>query len=117
MFDPEVSNQTINNVVFYLKTLKAPEPRPESNSILEGKQLFTTIGCSKCHRPEMKTGNSSIAAIGNKVFYHTATYCYMTWAQRLMMDIPEGSLSYEWRNYHYGVRTSKNSRWPVLFDT
>jgi CxxC motif-containing protein (DUF1111 family) len=29
VFDPEVSNQTINDVVFYLKTLKAPAPRPE----------------------------------------------------------------------------------------
>src|SRR6185436_6101892 len=54
--DPEVSNQTLADVVFYLKTLKAPIPRTETNEILAGKQLFMTIGCASCHRPEMKTG-------------------------------------------------------------
>ncbi|MEO5602013.1 MAG: di-heme oxidoredictase family protein [Cyclobacteriaceae bacterium] len=68
--DPEITDQTILDVVFYLKTLKAPIPRNSNqNDIISGKGLFNEIGCVKCHRPEMKTGISSIAAISNKTFY------------------------------------------------
>lgn len=117
VFDPEVSNQTINDVVFYLKTLKAPEPRPESNSILEGKQLFTTIGCSKCHRPEMKTGNSSIAAIANKVFYPYSDFLLHDMGSSLNDGYTEGSAkTYEWRTPPlWGVGLSKNSQGGQYF--
>lgn len=68
--DPEVTDQTILDVVFYLKTLKAPIPRNTGqNEILAGKRVFTEIGCAKCHRSEMKTGASSINALSNKTFY------------------------------------------------
>ena len=112
VLDPEVSNQTINDVVFYLKTLKTPEPRPESNSILEGKQLFNTIGCSKCHRPEMKTGNSPIAAINNKVFYPYSDLLLHDMGPALDDGYTEGSAkSYEWRTPPlWGLGLSKNSQ-------
>ena len=68
--DPEVTDQTILDVVFYLKTLKAPIPRnTNQNEIVLGKGIFNEIGCAKCHRPEMTTGTSSIAALSNKTFY------------------------------------------------
>ena len=117
VFDPEVSNQTINNVVFYLKTLKAPAPRPESNSILEGKQLFTTIGCSKCHRPEMKTGNSTIAAISNKVFYPYSDLLLHDMGTVLDDGYTEGSAkTYEWRTPPlWGLGLSKKSQGGQYF--
>jgi CxxC motif-containing protein (DUF1111 family) len=68
--DPEISDQTILDVVFYLKTLKAPVPRnTNQNDIVSGKGVFNEIGCANCHRPEMKTGVSPIAALTNKTFY------------------------------------------------
>jgi CxxC motif-containing protein (DUF1111 family) len=68
--DPEVSDQTILDVVFYLKTLKAPIPRNTTNEeVKAGKAIFNEIGCAKCHRPELTTGSSSIAALSNKTFY------------------------------------------------
>jgi CxxC motif-containing protein (DUF1111 family) len=68
--DPEVTDQTILDVIFYLKTLKAPIPRnTNQNEIVSGKAIFNEIGCVKCHRPELKTGSSSIAALSNKTFY------------------------------------------------
>ncbi|MBN8577968.1 MAG: c-type cytochrome [Cytophagales bacterium] len=117
VLDPEVSNQTINDVVFYLKTLKAPEPRSESNSILEGKQLFNTIGCSKCHRPEMKTGNSPIAAIDNKVFYPYSDLLLHDMGPALDDGYTEGSAkSYEWRTPPlWGLGLSKNSQGGQYF--
>ncbi|MBA4146286.1 MAG: c-type cytochrome [Cyclobacteriaceae bacterium] len=117
VFDPEVSNQTINDVVFYLKTLKAPAPRPGSNSIMEGKQLFTTIGCSKCHRPEMKTGNSTIAAISNKVFYPYSDLLLHDMGTVLDDGYTEGSAkTYEWRTPPlWGLGLSKNSQGGQYF--
>lgn len=68
--DPEISDQTILDVVFYLKTLKAPIPRNTTqDDIVSGKSMFNEIGCANCHRPEMKTGPSPIAALSNKTFY------------------------------------------------
>jgi CxxC motif-containing protein (DUF1111 family) len=117
VFDPEVSNQTINDVVFYLKTLKAPPPRPESNSILDGKQLFNTIGCSKCHRPEMKTGNSTIASITNKVFYPYSDLLLHDMGTALDDGYTEGSAkTYEWRTPPlWGLGLSKNSQGNQYF--
>jgi CxxC motif-containing protein (DUF1111 family) len=65
--DPEISSQTVLDVVFYLKTLKAPLQRnPYHAEIKAGKQVFTTISCGKCHTPELQTGYSSITALSNK---------------------------------------------------
>ncbi|MEX1239055.1 MAG: di-heme oxidoredictase family protein [Cyclobacteriaceae bacterium] len=68
--DPEISDLTVQNVVFYLKTLKTPVPRnTHSEAVISGSGLFNAIGCAKCHRPEMKTGSSPISALANKTFY------------------------------------------------
>lgn len=68
--DPEITDQTILDVVFYLKTLKAPIPRnTNQKEIVLGKGVFTEISCAKCHRSEMTTGTSSINALSNKTFY------------------------------------------------
>ncbi len=67
--DPEVSNTTVEDVVFYLKTLKVPPRRNESDAdVLAGEQLFATLTCATCHRPQMTTGPSPIAALSNKPF-------------------------------------------------
>lgn len=43
--DPEISNLTIQNVVFYLETLKAPIQRNQNDPIVQqGKQTFIDIG-------------------------------------------------------------------------
>jgi len=110
--DPEVSNQTVEDVVFYLKTLKAPVPRTLDNAALEGRQIFTTVGCSKCHRPEMKTGTSPIAAISNKVFYPYTDLLIHDMGEALDDGYTEGSAeTYEWRTPPlWGLGLSKDSQ-------
>ena len=66
--DPEVSNDVVNDVVFYLKTLKAPIQRDE-DQVVSGKNIFTEIQCASCHKPTLRTGYSSIEAISNKEFH------------------------------------------------
>ncbi|HET6227775.1 MAG TPA: di-heme oxidoredictase family protein [Bacteroidia bacterium] len=66
--DPEVSNTTIYNVVFYLKTLKAPIQRNQGNEQVQaGVKVFRVIGCNKCHTEEYRTGEYTITALANKV--------------------------------------------------
>ena len=68
--DPEIADNVIQDVVFYLKTLKAPIARNTHNAeVMEGKSIFVDIGCATCHRPEMTTGPSSIAALSYKTFF------------------------------------------------
>ncbi|QJR14121.1 di-heme oxidoredictase family protein [Usitatibacter palustris] len=37
-----------------------------SDSIANGRNAFTSVGCAMCHTPSMRTGNSSVAALRNK---------------------------------------------------
>lgn len=68
--DPEVSTQTINDVVFYLQTLKAPIQRSQTKaSVIAGKELFIQIGCERCHKQTLRTGDSPIPALSNKEFH------------------------------------------------
>lgn len=110
--DPEISNQTILDVVFYLKTLKAPVPRPEDSEIRAGQELFTTIGCANCHRPEMKTSSSPIAALSNKTFYPYSDLLLHDMGPGLDDSYTEGSaLTSEWRTPPlWGLGLSKNSQ-------
>ena len=64
--DPEVDEKTIHDVVFYLRTLKAPIPR---GTYPEGQGIFTEIGCAKCHTMEWTTPVSDIGALSEKKFY------------------------------------------------
>ena len=68
--DPEVSTQTVNDVVFYLKTLKAPLRRDESKpKVISGEQLFSQIQCASCHMPTLNTGYSPIEVLSYKEFH------------------------------------------------
>jgi CxxC motif-containing protein (DUF1111 family) len=109
--DPEVSDQTIHDVVFYLKTLKAPVPRDTNHGeVSEGKILFTEIGCAKCHRPEMKTANSPISALSNKTFYPYTDLLLHDMGPGLDDGYTEGSAeTFEWRTpplWGLGLSTS-----------
>lgn len=116
-FDPEISNQTIHDVVFYLKTLKAPVPRTDEPDALAGKQLFTTIGCAKCHRPEMTTATAEIPALSNKTFYPYTDLLLHDMGPGLDDGYTEGSAkTYEWRTPPlWGLGLSENSQGGAYF--
>ena len=111
--DPEVTNQTVQDVVFYLQTLKAPIPREQKNEkILEGKQVFTNIGCDKCHTPELQTGEFPIAALSNKKFFPFSDFLLHDMGSELDDGYTEGTaLTSEWRTPPlWGLGLSKNSQ-------
>jgi CxxC motif-containing protein (DUF1111 family) len=111
--DPEISDRSVQDVVFYLKTLKAPIPRNLNlQEVAAGKSLFIEIGCAKCHRPEMKTGNSSIAALANKTFYPYTDLLLHDMGSGLDDGYTEGSAkTYEWKTPPlWGLGLSKFSQ-------
>jgi CxxC motif-containing protein (DUF1111 family) len=111
--DPEVTDQTIHDVVFYLKTLKAPIPRNSGQAdIVAGKTLFNETGCASCHRPEMKTANSSISALSNRTFYPYTDLLLHEMGPGLDDGYTEGSATTsEWRTPAlWGLGLSKFSQ-------
>jgi CxxC motif-containing protein (DUF1111 family) len=68
--DPEISNEILNQVVFYCKTLAVPAPRNITNeSVKRGAKIFEEISCVKCHTPKQITGFNSITAISNQTIF------------------------------------------------
>jgi CxxC motif-containing protein (DUF1111 family) len=68
--EPEVTDNTLNDLVFYLKTLKAPLRRsPDAANVLRGELIFTEAQCASCHTPTLLTAYSPIEALSEKVFH------------------------------------------------
>jgi len=97
--DPEVSAATVQNVVFYLKTLKPPLPRNQEDPIMaSGKMLFEEIGCANCHLPTMQSGFSNIEAISFKTFHpYTDLLIHDMGTQLDDGWVQASELSSEWR--------------------
>lgn len=116
--EPEVDMNTINEIVFYLQTLKAPIPREEDNEqIVAGKMLFEQINCSGCHKPTLKTSTSSISVLSNKEFHPYTDLLLHDMGDALDDGYTEGSAeTYEWRTPPlWGLGLSPNSQGGEYF--
>lgn len=116
--DPEVSNQTVLDVVFYLKTLKAPAQRnPNNADVVDGKKIFMGIGCAKCHTPQLATGFSPITALSNKTFFPYTDLLLHDMGSGLNDGYTEGTaLTQEWRTPPlWGLGLSKKSQGGQYF--
>ncbi len=55
--DPEISADDLHKVVLYASSLAVPAQRnPDDAQVLQGEEIFMSIGCANCHTPEMTTG-------------------------------------------------------------
>jgi len=112
--DPEIADNTILDVVFYLRTLKAPPSRDENGG---GKVIFTDIGCASCHTPEWKTPVSDIAALSEKTFHPYTDLLLHDMGPGLDDGYTEGSAkTSEWRTPAlWGLGLSKNSQGGLYY--
>lgn len=111
--DPEVSKSTLNNVVFYLRTLKVPLQRNVSDpDVVAGKNLFIETGCGKCHTPQWTTPVSDVSALSNKTFYPYTDLLMHDMGPGLDDGYTEGSAkTSEWKTPAlWGLGLSKNSQ-------
>ncbi len=116
--DPEVSNKTVNDVVFYIRTLKAPiQRKPNDPEVVAGKEVFIKTGCESCHKQTLKTGFSSIEPLNNKVFHPYSDLLLHDMGSALDDRFTEGSaLTSEWRTPPlWGLGISKNSQGGQYF--
>ena len=60
----------IENFALYMRYLGPPSPSTTSpggaTSIANGQKTFTSIGCSLCHTPALKTDNTTVVALANQ---------------------------------------------------
>ncbi|MBR9859166.1 thiol oxidoreductase [bacterium] len=113
LHSPEVDESTINDILFYIRTLKAPIPRNTENpDFIAGQQLFVSINCSACHTPSWTTPESDIAALSNKIFHPYTDLLLHDMGPELDDGATEGSAqTYEWRTPGlWGLGLSKNSQ-------
>jgi CxxC motif-containing protein (DUF1111 family) len=111
--DPEVSTTTILNVVFYLRTLKAPVQRNQNDeNVIAGKQIFSSLNCSGCHIPEFTTGESDISALSYKTFFPYTDLLLHDMGSGLDDNYSEGNAwSNEWKTPAlWGLGLSRDSQ-------
>jgi CxxC motif-containing protein (DUF1111 family) len=116
--DPEIATTTVNDVVFYLQTLKAPIQRNQDDAIVnQGAKIFNQINCTGCHKSELKTGNSPINALSNKTFAPYTDLLLHDMGSRLDDNYTEGSAkTFEWRTPPlWGIGLSEDSQGGSLF--
>lgn len=116
--DPEVNDATVYDVVFYLKTLKAPIQRNQKNEeVQSGAQVFNAIGCNKCHLEELKTSDYAIEALANKVVHPYTDLLLHDMGPGLDDHYTEGmATTAEWRTPAlWGLGLSKNSQGGTYF--
>lgn len=111
--DPEINTQTVQDVVFYLKTLKAPIPRNQDDpDVIAGKQIFSQIQCASCHIPTLQTGYSPIEVLSNKTFHPYTDLLLHDMGAELDDNYTEGfALTSEWKTPPlWGLGLSKNAQ-------
>ena len=64
---PEIDEHTLERITLYTRTLAVPaRRRVEAPDTAAGASTFESIGCSSCHRPELRTGRSDLAALAEQ---------------------------------------------------
>jgi CxxC motif-containing protein (DUF1111 family) len=99
VLDPEVPSDELNNVVFYVRTLKAPPRRDETTAeVMEGERVFEAVGCAACHVPELRTADSDIAVLSQVAFFPYTDLLLHDMGPGLDDGYTEGTaLTSEWR--------------------
>ncbi|EMY3477802.1 di-heme oxidoredictase family protein [Flavobacterium psychrophilum] len=116
--DPEIATNIVNDVDFYLKTLKAPPRRNSGDSqVIQGENLFNKINCVGCHKADLSTGYSPISALSFKTFSPYTDLLLHDMGSELNDGYTEGSAkTYEWRTPPlWGLGLSENAQGGNIF--
>ena len=116
--DPEVSAAVVQNVVFYIRTLKVPVRRNERNpEVIRGQQFFSELKCVACHLPEWKTPESDIGVLSYQIFYPYTDLLLHDMGASLDDGYTEGiALTSEWRTPPlWGLGLSKDAQGGEYF--
>jgi len=96
--DPEIPPATVLAVVHYLRTLAPPYVGGDTEQRREGKTLFASVGCVRCHVSTLITGPNSVAALSNKPVELYSDLLLHDMGDALADNRPDGGASgREWR--------------------
>jgi CxxC motif-containing protein (DUF1111 family) len=92
---PNVSDDTLDTIAFYVSTLAVPERRDaEKPEVVRGEKVFAAIGCAACHRMTTKTGaHPGIPALSNQTIHPFTDLLLHDMGEGLADALHEGSVS------------------------
>jgi CxxC motif-containing protein (DUF1111 family) len=66
--EPEINQDALDRTDDFVRFLGAPTPLKASSQAKHGRDLFSSVGCTKCHLATLQTGGSPVAALRHKKF-------------------------------------------------
>ena len=66
--EPEINQDALDRANDFVRLLGAPTPLKASAQAKHGREVFSSVGCAKCHIPTLRTGDSPVAALRYKQF-------------------------------------------------
>ena len=89
--DPEIPQQRLDDVTFYIQTLAVPARRNiGKDSVKQGQLLFGLAGCGSCHIPTLKTGVLKASTPEGKVIESVSNQTIHPYTDMLLHDMGEG---------------------------
>lgn len=64
--EPEITQEATDLTDAFVRFLAAPTPLKANSAARRGRELFASLGCTGCHIPTLRTGDSPIAALRNQ---------------------------------------------------
>jgi CxxC motif-containing protein (DUF1111 family) len=64
--EPEINQEALDLTDAFVRFLAAPTPLKANSAARRGRELFASVGCTGCHVPTLRTGDSPIAALRYK---------------------------------------------------
>ena len=66
--DPEINQAELDHTDDFVRFLAIPSPGPATGDARGGGQVFSRIGCDRCHLPRLVTGPSPVKALNRVAF-------------------------------------------------
>ena len=86
--DPEITQQRLDDVTFYVQTLAVPARRNiGKDSVKKGQILFGLAGCGSCHIPTLKTGLLKESTPEGKVIESVSNQTIHPYTDMLLHDM------------------------------
>jgi CxxC motif-containing protein (DUF1111 family) len=97
--DPELPAPALNDLVFYLHTLRPPQRRNVGDpAVRRGEQVFAELGCTLCHAPALTSGPNAVEPLSNVTFHPYTDMLLHDMGDSLADNVPDGDATgREWR--------------------
>ncbi|MBI4909096.1 MAG: thiol oxidoreductase [Acidobacteria bacterium] len=90
---PADGHSNVGRLAQFLRFLAPPSPAPETPPVARGRKLFSSTGCSYCHTPSLRAGQSSYAALSEREAPLYSDLLLHHMGSQLADDIQQGAAS------------------------